>query len=232
MSAFSRVPVAGAIVGVGCHHLPAPVQGGGMPRVVSPVEQNIRDQHLHPTRRAIQAIMADPNLTELEKRVRIQQLMSPSSSNVGEADGGSLLEGDDAPTSRQLCPFDQVPPFVAVHFDVDVLTEQVYERSQLFRNISIMGIGRARRGIVHPFTREVIPWHLAWSHVRTVSPELQAELHRLRTLQGLPLADENPLTTEERAQFDATMLAVQARYVHTFLMLSLFHLYYSRPLFH
>ena len=139
----------------------------------------------------------------------------------------------DAPSSRQLCPFDQVPPFVAVHFDVDVLTEQVYERSQLFRNISIMGIGRARQGIVHPFTREVIPRHLAWSHVQTVSPELQAELHRLRTLQGLPLSDENPLTTEERAQFDATMLAVQARYVHTTcLTLSLFHLYYSRPLFH
>lgn len=223
-----------AIVGGGCHHLPAPVQGGGgMPRVVSPVEQNIRDLHLHPTRRAIQAIMADPNLSELENRVRIQQLMSPSSSsNVGEADGGSLLEGDDAPTSRQLCPFDQVPPFVAVHFDVDVLTEQVYERSQLFRNISIMGIGRARLGIVHPFTREVISRHLAWSHVRTVSPELQAELHRLRTLHGLPLADENPLTTVERAQFDATMLAVQARYVHTCLTLSLLHLYYSRPLFH
>jgi hypothetical protein len=71
-------------------------RGGGMPRVVSPVEQNIRDLHLHPTRRAIQAIMADPNLSELEKRVRIQQLMSPSSSNVGEANGGSLLEGDDA----------------------------------------------------------------------------------------------------------------------------------------
>jgi hypothetical protein len=85
-----------AIVGGGCHHLPAPVQGGGMPRVVSPVEQNIRDLHLHPTRRAIQAIMADPNLSELEKRVRIQQLMSPLSSNVGEANGGSLLEGDDA----------------------------------------------------------------------------------------------------------------------------------------
>jgi hypothetical protein len=67
----------------------------------------------------------------------------------------------DAPSSRQLCPFDQVPPFVAVHFDVDVLTKQVYKRSQLFRNISIMGIGRARRGIVHPFTREVIPRHLA-----------------------------------------------------------------------
>ena len=62
-----------AIVGGGFHHLPVPVQGGGMPRVVSPVEQNIRDLHLHPTRRAI---MADLNLSELEKRVRIQQLMS------------------------------------------------------------------------------------------------------------------------------------------------------------
>ena len=97
MSASSRVPAAGGDCWRGLSPSAGTgAGGGGMPRVVSPVEQNIRDLHLHPTRRAIQAIMADPNLSELEKRVRIQQLMSPSSSNVGEANGGSLLEGDDA----------------------------------------------------------------------------------------------------------------------------------------
>ena len=96
MSAFSRVPAAGGDRWGVCHHLPAaPVQGGGgMPRVVSPVEQNIRDLHLHPTRRAIQAIMADPNHSELEKRVRIQQLnrQELGSSQDAKSRSGLLIE--------------------------------------------------------------------------------------------------------------------------------------------
>ncbi len=56
--------------------------------------------------------------------------------------------------SQHICPLTQEPPIVGVYFDVpDInghITDQVFERSQLYRWICSPGNMRMRRNVSHP----------------------------------------------------------------------------------
>jgi hypothetical protein len=58
--------------------------------------------------------------------------------------------------------------------------------------------------------------------MRPASPELLLQLHCKQALLGLPLEDKNPLTNEDRARYDETMVATQARYAIPLLCYYLF----------
>jgi hypothetical protein len=131
----------------------------------------------------------------------------------GNEDG---IDVDDIP-SQHVCPLTQEPPFQGVHFDVPDSTgrisDQVFERSELYRWIATPGTLSARRNVSHPFNRQVVPRSTAWNLVRPVSAELQALLHRERRALNYPLVDDNPLTDEDRARYDETMMASVDRFV-------------------
>jgi hypothetical protein len=155
-----------------------------------------------------------------------------ASSSVGAAVAGgadSAVVGinagggrENGPPSNHICPFIQEPPLNAVHFDVGNPTKQVYNRSSLYRYISIPGIRSAFWNVVHPFSRKMIPRHAALDSMHPAAPELLLQLHCEQALLGLPLEDENPLTNEDRARYGKTMVAMQARYAIPLLCYFLF----------
>jgi hypothetical protein len=73
--------------------------------------------------------------------------------------------------SQHFCPMIQEPPFEAVHFDVPSTngttttptSQQVYEKSALYRVIGTQGEFSLRRTLTHPFTRVRIARNLAWT---------------------------------------------------------------------
>jgi hypothetical protein len=103
--------------------------------------------------------------------------------------------------NQHICPLVQEPPFDAVHFDVPSAngttttptSQQVYEKSALYRFVGTQGDLSLRRTLTHPFTRVQIARNLAWDCVRPVAPALQETLHHERSALGLLLEDDNPL---------------------------------------
>ena len=125
--------------------------------------------------------------------------------------------------SLHICPLSQEPPFQGVHFDIPDtsghITEQVFERSQLYRWIATPGNLNARRNVCHPLNQQFVLRSVAWDFVRPACEELQALLHRERVALDLSLEDENPLTDEDRSQYAKTMRSSVERFV--FLLFSL-----------
>jgi hypothetical protein len=125
---------------------------------------------------------------------------------------GGVREDQDIP-SQHICPLVQEPPFDAVHFDVPSAngttttptSQQVYEKSALYRFVGTQGDLSLRRTLTHPFTRVQIALNLAWDCIRPVAPALQETLHRERSALGLLLEDDNPLNDNDRSQYDRTM---------------------------
>jgi len=142
----------------------------------------------------------------------------PSEDVVRDLFSGRNEEIDvDDIDSQHICPLSREPPFQGVHFDVPDsngrISEQVFERSDLFRWIATPGNLNARRNVIHPFNQQFVPRSDAWDLVRTVCEELQTILHRERVALNYPLEDENPLTDVDRARYAETMRASVARFV-------------------
>jgi hypothetical protein len=124
--------------------------------------------------------------------------------------------------NQHICPLVQEPPFDAVHFDVPSAngttttptSQQVYEKSALYRFVGTQGDLSLRRTLTHPFTRVRIARNLAWDCVSPVDPALQETLHRERSALGLLLEDDNPLNDNDRSQYDRTMRGCVARCVY------------------
>jgi hypothetical protein len=123
---------------------------------------------------------------------------------------------DDIP-SQHICPLTQEPPVVGVYFDVPnrngYTTDQVFERSQLYRWIATPGNLRSRQNISHPINQQFVPRPSAWNLVRPITANLQVLLHQERQASNLVLLNENPLTDDDRAQYDETMRALVDRFV-------------------
>ena len=122
--------------------------------------------------------------------------------------------------SQHICPLSREPPFQGVHFDIPDsngrISEQVFERSDLYRWIATPGNLNARRNVSHPFNQQFVSRSVAWDLVRPVSEELQAILHRERVALNYPLEDDNLLTDVDRALYAETMRASVDRFVLLF----------------
>ncbi len=107
---------------------------------------------------------------------------------------------------------------MGVYFDIPDrngdTTDQVFERSQLYRWIPTLGNLRSRQNVSHPINQQFVPRPSAWNLVRPITADLQALLCRERQALNLVLLDENPLTDDDIEQYDETMRASVARFVH------------------
>ena len=83
---------------------------------------------------------------------------------------------DDIP-SHHICPLTQEPPVVGVYFDIldrnGDTTDQVFERSQLYRWIATPGDLRSRRNVSHPINQQFVPRPSAWNLVRPITANLR-----------------------------------------------------------
>jgi hypothetical protein len=145
----------------------------------------------------------------------------PSEDVVRDLFSGSNEEIDvDDIDSQHICPLSREPPFQGVHFDVPDsngrISEQVFERSDLYRWIATPGNLNACRNVIHPFNQQFVSRSVAWDLVRPVCEELQTILHRERVALNYPLVDENPLTDVDRARYAETMRASVDRFVLLF----------------
>jgi hypothetical protein len=119
--------------------------------------------------------------------------------------------------SQHICPLMQEPPIVGVYFDIPDrngdTTDQVFERSQLYRWIATQRNLRSRQNVSHPINQQFVPRPSAWNLVRPVTANLQALLHSERQELNLVLLDENPLTGDDIAQYNETMRASVDQFV-------------------
>ena len=132
---------------------------------------------------------------------------------------------DDIP-SQHSCPLIFEPPMEGVYFDVPgsngVISEQVFERSQLYRWIATRGSLRSSRDVSHPINRQFVLRLSAWNLVRPVNTDLQGLLHRERQALNLVMVDEDPITAENRILYDETMRALADRCVPFYFVLCIF----------
>ncbi len=105
---------------------------------------------------------------------------------------------------------------MGVYFDIPDrngdTTNQVFERSQLYRWIATPGNLRSRRNVSHPINQQFVPRPSAWNLVWPVTADLQALLHRERQALNLVLLDGNLLTDDDIEQYN-TMRALVAWFV-------------------
>jgi hypothetical protein len=129
-------------------------------------------------------------------------------------DEGEGVDTNNIP-SQHICPLKQEPPVIGVYFDIPnsdgTLSEQVFERSEIYRWIATLGNSRAHRNVSHPINQQFIFRPEAWSLVRRVSSELQVLLHRERVAMGLLPYDENPLTAEDTDLYNEAMRTANDR---------------------
>jgi hypothetical protein len=75
--------------------------------------------------------------------------------------------------SQHICPLKQEPPVIGVYFDVPnsdgTISEQVFERSDLYRWIGTSGSYRAKRNVCHPINQQFVFCPSAWNLVRPIS---------------------------------------------------------------
>ena len=123
---------------------------------------------------------------------------------------------DDIP-SQHICPLTQEPPVVGVYFDIPKkngdTTDQVFERSQVYRWIATPGNLRSHQNVSHPINQQFVLHPSAWNLVWPITTDLQALLHQERQALNLMLLDENPLTDDDIEQYNETMRASVAWFV-------------------
>ncbi len=99
-----------------------------------------------------------------------------------------------------------------VYFDVPDrkrdTTNQIFERSQLYRWIATPGNLRSCQSASHPINQQFVPRPSAWNLVCPITANLQALLHRERQALNLVLLDKNPLTDNDIVQYNETMRAL------------------------
>ena len=118
------------------------------------------------------------------------------------------VDTDNIP-SQHICPLKQEPPVIGVYFDIPnadgTLSDQVFERSEIYRWIATLGNSRAHRNVSHPINQQFIFRPEAWNLVRRVSNELQVRLQQERLALGLVPYDENPLTAADNDLYNEAM---------------------------
>ncbi len=123
-------------------------------------------------------------------------------------DVGEGVDTDNI-TSQHICPLKQEPPVTGVYFDIPnadgTLSDQVFERSEIYRWIATLGNSRAHRNVSHPINQQFIFHPEAWSLVHRVSNELQVLLQRERLAMGLVPYDGNPLTAADNDMYNEAM---------------------------
>ena len=124
--------------------------------------------------------------------------------------------------SQHICPLKQEPPVIGVYFDIPnsdgTISEQVFERSDLYRWIGTSGSYRAKRNVCHPINQQFVFRPSAWNLVRPISNELQELLQQERLALGLVNYDENPLSQVDHDNYNETMReANDDRFVFTFI---------------
>ena len=123
-------------------------------------------------------------------------------------DVGEEVDTDNIP-SQHICPLKQEPPVIGVYFDIPnadgTLSDQVFERSEIYRWIATLGNSRAHRNVSHPINQQFIFRPEAWNLVRRVSNELQVLLQQERLALGLVPYDENPLTAADNDMYNEAM---------------------------
>jgi hypothetical protein len=124
--------------------------------------------------------------------------------------------------SQHICPLKQEPPVIGVYFDVPnsdgTISEQVFERSDLYRWIGTSGSYRAKRNVCHPINQQFVFRPSAWNLVRPISNELQELLQQERLALGLVNYDENSLSQVDHDNYNETMRkANDDRFVFTFI---------------
>ena len=123
-------------------------------------------------------------------------------------DEGEGVDTNNIP-SQHICPLKQEPPVIGVYFDIPnsdgTLSEQVFERSEIYRWIATPGNFQARRNVSHPINQQFIFCPEAWSLVRRVSNELQVLLQRYRLALGLVSYDENHMSGADNDMYNETM---------------------------
>jgi hypothetical protein len=106
--------------------------------------------------------------------------------------------------SQHICPLMQKPPVVGMYFDIPDrngdTTDQVFERSQLYRWIATPENMRSHQNVSHPINQQFVPRPSAWNLVWPVTANLQALLHSERQALNLVLLDENPQTDNDIAR--------------------------------
>ena len=111
--------------------------------------------------------------------------------------------------SQHICPLKQEPPVIGVYFDVPnsdgTISEQVFERSDLYRWIGTSGSYRAKRNVCHPINQQFFFRPSAWNLVCTISNELQELLQQERLALGLVNYDENSLSQVDHDNYNETM---------------------------
>jgi hypothetical protein len=115
---------------------------------------------------------------------------------------------DDIP-SQHICPLMQESPVLGVYFDIPDrngdTTKQVFEQSQFYRWIATLGNLRSHRNVSHPINQQFVQRPSAWNLFSPITADLQALfVHQKRQALNLILVDENPLTDEDRAQYNET----------------------------
>ncbi len=87
--------------------------------------------------------------------------------------------------------------------------DHVFEYSALYRHIAARGANQAFQNVLHPLSRQSIPRVHALNAVHIVSQEIQTMINEEMQRRGLSSTDNNPITKEDRAQYNSTMRAVQ-----------------------
>jgi hypothetical protein len=108
-----------------------------------------------------------------------------------------------------ICPMKQEPPMIDVYFDIPnvdgTLSNQVFERLELYRWIATPGTVRTRREVSHPINQQWVFRPSAWALVCRVSNDHQLLLQRERVALGITPQDESPLSQEDTDLFEKTM---------------------------
>ena len=119
--------------------------------------------------------------------------------------------GSDFP-SKYICSFTQEPPLHGVTFNIvdenGISSEQVFERSALFRFIYTCGKFDSFRFVRHPTIGARIRRSEASSYISPVSEEIKSLLHQQRTRNYLSVKeeDEDDIITEKDHKAMAKMI--------------------------
>ena len=130
-------------------------------------------------------------------------MVSPMRDRNGATVGDGIVNSF---SSMYECPITQEPPAVGATF---MNHEQVFEYSALYRLIATTGDLRAYRYVLHPTSRESVLRVNALNEVHHIGHELQAIITEERVRRGLGVIDSDPITEQDRTDYEFTMRLMQ-----------------------
>ncbi len=130
-------------------------------------------------------------------------MVSPMHDRNGATVGDGIVNSF---SSMYECPITQEPPAVGATF---MIHEQVFEYSALYRLIATTGDLRAYRYVLHPTSQESVLRVNALNEVHHIAHELQAIITEERLRHGLGIMDSDPITEQDRTDYEFTMRLMQ-----------------------